>query len=334
MSPPSTGGPEGPLLFALGATRPLGEAVSRSLGVPLSPHEEREFEWGQHKARPLVNVRRRDVFVLHSLHGEPGQSADDKLCRLLFFIGALRDAAAERVTAVVPFLCYSREERETQPRDPVTTRYVAAMFEAVGTSRVVTLDVHSLAAFQNAFRCPTDHLEGRRLFVEHFAAREQRAEVTVVSPDLGGVPRAEAFRQALQRALGREVGAAFVEERRSQGEVSGDALVGSVAGRDVILLDDMICSGTTLVRAAQACRRAGAARVHAAASHGAFTDEAGTALADPALDGVVVLSALPPLALPDDIAARKLVVLDVAPLLGAAIRRIHEGGSLVDLLAC
>ncbi|MCW8139681.1 MAG: ribose-phosphate pyrophosphokinase, partial [Planctomycetota bacterium] len=215
------------LLFALGTTRPLGEGVSRALGAPLAAHEEREFEWGQHKARPLVNVRGRDVYVLHSLHGEPGQSANDKLCRLLFFLGALRDASAGRVTAVVPFLCYSRKDRKTKPRDPVTTRYVAALFEAVGADRVLTVDVHNLAAYQNAFRCRAEHLEGRPLLVERLAAglREQEA-VVVVSPDAGGVHRADALRASLARALGRPVDLAFVEKRRSEGVVSGDLLAG------------------------------------------------------------------------------------------------------------
>jgi ribose-phosphate pyrophosphokinase len=158
------------LLFALGATRAFGARVAERLGiVTLAEHEEREFEDGQHKARPLVSVRGRDVFVLHSLHGDDEQSVNDKLCRLLFFLGAVRDASAASVTAVVPFLCYSRKDRKTKARDPVTTRYVAALFEAMQVDRVVTLDVHNVSAFQNAFRCRTEHLEARGLFVEHLA---------------------------------------------------------------------------------------------------------------------------------------------------------------------
>lgn len=319
------------LLFALGTTRPLGEGVSRALGAPLAAHEEREFEWGQHKARPLVNVRGRDVYVLHSLHGEPGQSANDKLCRLLFFLGALRDASAGRVTAVVPFLCYSRKDRKTKPRDPVTTRYVAALFEAVGADRVLTVDVHNLAAYQNAFRCRAEHLEGRPLLVERLAAglREQEA-VVVVSPDAGGVHRADALRASLARALGRPVDLAFVEKRRSEGVVSGDLLAGDVRGRTAVIVDDMISSGTTTLRAARACLREGAARVVAAASHAAFTPGADEALADPALARVLVLDTVPPRGV--ERAREKLEVAPVAPLLGEAVRRLHEGGSLVDLL--
>ena len=221
----------------------------------------------------------RDVFVIHSLYGEPAQSANDKLVRLLFFIGALKDAAAGRVTAVVPYLAYARKDRKTKARDPVTTRYVACLFEAVGTDCVVTLDVHNLAAFQNAFRCRTENLEANSLFVAHFAPLVRDAEVAVVSPDAGGIKRAEQFRNRLADALQRPVGAAFAEKYRSAGVVSGEALVGDVGGKVAIIIDDLISAGTTIARAAQACRDHGATRVLAAASHGLFAGAANAVLA-------------------------------------------------------
>ena len=138
--------PERLMVFALTASAEIGTAVAAALSQPLAKHEEREFEDGEHKARPLDPVRGADVYVIHSLHGEPGNSANDKLCRLLFFIGALKDAGAARVTAVAPYLCYARKDRRTKPNDPVTTRYVAGLFESVGTDAVVTLDVHNPAA--------------------------------------------------------------------------------------------------------------------------------------------------------------------------------------------
>ncbi|HET20047.1 MAG TPA: ribose-phosphate pyrophosphokinase, partial [Chromatiales bacterium] len=201
-------------LFAPGASRPLGERVADILGIPLGALEERDFEDGEHKARPLESVRGADVYVLHSLHADAEQSVNDKLVRLLFLIGALRDAGAERVTALVSYLCYARKERKTKSRDPVTTRYVAALFEAVGVDRVVTLDVHSLAAFQNAFRCRTEHLESTRLFIEHFAPRLGDREAAVVSPDVGGVKRADGFREALERRLERPLASAFMHKKR------------------------------------------------------------------------------------------------------------------------
>src|SRR6516165_8314689 len=138
-------------VFALNSSHDFGEKVCARLGIPQSSHEEREFEDGEHKTRPLVNVRGRDVFVIQSLYGDPKQSVNDKLCRFLFFAGALRDASADRVTAVIPYLCYARKDRRSKPRDPVTTRYVAALFEAVGADAAVTMDVHNLAAYQNAW---------------------------------------------------------------------------------------------------------------------------------------------------------------------------------------
>jgi ribose-phosphate pyrophosphokinase len=325
-------GNDGLVLFALNASRAFGERVAAHAGAALSAHEEREFEDGEHKARPLVSVRGRDVYVIQSLYSDAGASVNDKLVRLLFFIGALRDASAARVTAVIPYLAYARKDRKTQPRDPVTTRYVAGLFEAVGSDRVVTLDVHNLVAFQNAFRCRTEHLEATRLFVDHFRPLLGTEEVVVVSPDAGGVKRAERLRVALSRALGRDVTSAFVEKLRAKGVVSGGALVGNVRGRSVIVIDDLISTGTTLARAVAACHAAGARRIYCAATHGLFVGGATALFAQPELDEVVVADSVPSFRLEAQRAGARLTLLDSAPLFGEAIRRLHAGGSLVELL--
>jgi len=319
-------------LFTLDASRPFGERVATALGVARTRHEEREFEDGEHKARSLENIRGRDVYVIHSLYGEPGISANDKLVRLLFFIGALKDASAARVTAVCPYLAYSRKDRRSKPRDPVSSRYVAQLFEAVGSDRVMTLDVHNLAAYQNAFRIPAEHLEARGLFVDWFAKQLPQDDIVVVSPDAGGVKRAEAFRISLSRALGRPVASAFMEKHRSEGVVSGEAVVGELENRTAIIVDDLISSGTTLARAAAACKRLGAGKVFAAASHGAFNGAAAEMLADQALDKVLVTDSIPPFRLPPVLLEERVEVLDCAPLFAEAIRRLHGGGSLVELL--
>jgi ribose-phosphate pyrophosphokinase len=319
-------------IFALNTTRDFGERVCAHLSLTLQAHEEREFEDGEHKARPLVNVRGREVFVLQSLYGEPQHSVNDKLCRLLFFLGALRDASAARVTAIIPYLCYARKDRKSKPRDPVTTRYVALLLEAMGVDRVVTLDVHNLAAFQNAFRIPTEHLEAKNLFVAYFAPLVQQDEVVVVSPDVGGVKRAEEFRQALSHALGREVHNAFLEKYRSAGVVSGDAVIGAVSGKIAIILDDLISSGTTLARAAASCQVQGAKKVYAAASHGVFSSKAEQILAHPALEKIVITNTIPPFRLAPEIVRDKLVLLDTAPLFAEAISRVQAGESIVELL--
>lgn len=324
---------EAPCLFALDASRAYGERVAAALGLPLCRHEEREFEDGEHKARPLENVRGRDAYVIHSLYGEPGMSANDKLVRLLFFIGALKDASAARATAVCPYLAYARKDRRSKPRDPVSSRYVAQLFEAVGADRVVTLDVHNLAAYQNAFRIPVEHLEARGLFVAWLTARLQEDEpVVVVSPDAGGVKRADAVRESLSGALGRPVGSAFMEKRRSEGVVSGEAFVGDVAGKTAVIVDDLVSGGATLARAAAACRSRGAKRILAAASHGLFNGAAASVLAESALEKLLVTNSVPPFRLPPALLDGRVEVLDTAPLFAEAISRLHQGGSLVELL--
>lgn len=318
-------------LFALNESLAFGERVSAHLGLSLSPHEEREFEDAEHKARPLVNVRDQDVFVIHSLYGDARQSGNDKLCRLLFFIGALKDASAARVTAVVPYLAYARKDRKTKPRDPVTTRYVAALFEAVGTDAVLTMDVHNLAAFQNAFRIRTENLEANKLFVHYFLPLLREGETVVVAPDAGGLKRAERFRQLLLHQLGKPVGAAFAEKYRSGGVVSGELLVGDVRGKIALIVDDLISTGNTLVRTARACRAQGAATVYAVASHGLFTADAPEVLAGDAIERLAVTDTVPPFRLEEGAARQKLALLSSAGLFAEAIQRMHGGGSLTAL---
>jgi ribose-phosphate pyrophosphokinase len=324
--------PDDLCLFALDTSRPFGERVAQALGMTLCAHEEREFEDGEHKARPLENVRGKDVYVIQSLYGEPGMSANDKLIRLLFFIGAVKDASAARVTAVCPYLAYARKDRRSKSRDPVSNRYVAQLLEAVGTDRVVTLDVHNLAAYQNAFRIPAEHLEARGLFVAWFTARLRDEDIVVVSPDAGGMKRAESLRQAMGRALDRPIGTAFIEKYRSEGVVSGETVVGDVSGKTALIIDDLIGTGTTLARAAAACKKLGAKWVYAAASHGMFVGAAGQVLADPALEQVLVTDTIPPFRLPPALLQGKVEMLESAPLFAEAIRRLHSGGSLVELL--
>lgn len=319
-------------VFALEASAAFGERVAQDLGIALSEHEERDFEDGEHKVRPLVSVRGKDVYVIQSLYGEPGQSPNDKLCRLLFFIGALRDAGADRVTAVVPYLCYSRKERRTKKRDPITTRYVASLFEAVGVDNVMSIDVHSQAAFENAFRCTVEHLEGAELFVEHFASLAEQGPFAVVSPDVGGVKRAEMVRQALSERLDEPVASAFMEKRRSEGVVSGHMLIGEVRDRTAIIIDDMVATGTTLVRAAQGCSRQGAKRVYAAATHGLFVGGSPELLAETTIDQIVVTDTVPPFRVDAQVAADRIVTLEASAVFAEAIRRMHEGESVTELI--
>jgi ribose-phosphate pyrophosphokinase len=322
---------DGLVLFALAASGAFGTRVAEALGVGLGAHEEREFEDGEHKVRPLVNVRGRDVYVIHGLYGDAAQTVNDKLVRLLFFVGALRDASAGRITAVVPYLAYARKDRKSKPRDPVTTRYVAQLFEAVGVDRVVSLDVHNLAAYQNAFRCRAEHLEAAPLFVRHLAATLQQQSVTVVSPDAGGIKRADDFRRRLGLVLGRPIPLAFAEKYRSEGTVSGDAFVGDVEGRTAIIVDDLISSGTTMARTAAACRTRGARSVYAVASHGIFAAASTDVLRGEVFDQIVVTDSVPPMRAIDQALEAKFARVSVTGLFAQAIMRLHGDGSLVEL---
>jgi ribose-phosphate pyrophosphokinase len=312
-------------LFAVGASRDYGARVTQHLDLVLSEHEERAFEDGEHKIRPLVEVRRQDVFVIHSLYGDAEQSPNDKLCRLLFFVGALKDAGAERVTAVTPYLCYARKDRRTQPRDPITTKYVARLFETSGADGIITVDVHNLAAFENAFRCPATNLEAIPLFVDHFVRLLRHDHVAVVSPDIGGAKRAEQFRRALTLQLDQEPTAAFVEKRRSGGVVSGEMLVGDVQGRAVVIFDDLISTGGTLQRAARRCHEAGATRIFAAATHGLFMGEAPSVLSDPVFEEVAVADTVRSVAAAEGWLPEKIRHLDSSRLLADAIIAVHAG---------
>jgi len=319
-----------PLIFAPQASGEFGRRVATAAGTTLSPMEEREFEGGEHKTRPLVSVRGEHVYVVQSLSGDSAGSANDRLCRLLFFIAGLKDCGAASITACVPFLAYGRKDRRTKERDPVTLRYVAQLFEAVGTSHVLALDAHNLAAFENAFRCPVDHLEAAPLMADQLAARVGGAQVSIVSPDIGGAKRAQRLQELLAARLGRDVGFAIIDKRRSSGVVSGgDLVVGPVEERHAVLVDDLISAGTTLMRAVQACRKAGAMQVDAFATHGVFLPEARQLLGSDGPDRLVVTDSILPTRLGDG--SGRLVVLEASALYGEAIRRIARGESVVAL---
>jgi len=317
-------------LFALGASAPLGTAIATALGVPLAPHEARDFEDGEHKLRPLASVRGHDVFVLQALYGDARESPNDRLVKVLFFTAALRDHGAARVTLVAPYLCYARKDRRTKPRDPVASRYVAQLVESVGVDRIVTLDVHNPAAYQNAFRIPAEHLEAASLFATEILRRCGDEPLCVVSPDAGGMKRAEALAEQLERRGGRPIERALMQKKRSAGVVSGEGFAGDVAGRTAIVVDDLISTGTTLARVAAACRARGARRILAAVTHGLFARGADAVLTDMPIEALLLTDTVPPFRLDPALHAR-LHVLSVAPLLGSAIRRLHDDGSLFEL---
>jgi ribose-phosphate pyrophosphokinase len=319
-----------PLLFALGNSRRLGEAIAGRLGLELSQHEERDFADGEHKARPLVEVGRRDAYVVHTLAADDRQSPNDKLVRLLFFIGALKHAGAARVTAVTPYLPFARKDRRTKPRDPVSMRYVAALFEAVGTDCLLTFEIHNIAAFENAFRtCRGENLPAAGLLAEQVLPIVGERPAVVVSPDSGGAKRANLFRTVLEKRLGRPVGNAMLEKHRSAGVVSGSLFAGDVEGCVAVIVDDLISSGGTIARAAEACRARGAVQTIAAAAHGLFSQGATPLFGAGGPDLVLVCDSVEVPAVADP---ARLQIVAAAPLLADAIARLNGGEPFYDLL--
>lgn len=321
-------------LFALDPDQAFAADVARCAGVSLAPLEDRAFEDGEYKIRPLESVRGRDVYVLSSLYHGEGASSADRLLKMLFFIGALRDAGAARITAVTPYLCFARKDRRTKPRDPVTTRYVAQLFEAMRIDGLIGIDIHNLAAFQNAFRCETIHLDAQALFARRLVADIGDAPVAVVSPDLGGDKRAELFRQRLERLLKRPVGKGFMDKFRSEGRVTSDIFAGDVRDRIAIVIDDLIAGGGTLARVAAACKAHGAQAVWGVATHGVFTSQAPALLSGAPLDRLIITDTAPlhPTSAIIPALGGRLTVVSVTALFGEAIRRRHLNGSIAELL--
>jgi ribose-phosphate pyrophosphokinase len=233
---------------------------------------------------------------------------------------------------VIPYLAYARKDRRTKPRDPVYTRYVAQLIEAAGADRAVTLDVHNASSIDNAFRIPLDHLSALPMMTAHFTQHLPQGKLAVASPDIGGIKRAQLFREMLERKTGKDVELAFVEKRRDSGVVTGGAIVGDVSGRAVIVLDDLCASGGTLTRAAAALRSAGATSVHAAVTH--IPHEPGVA-ALVASDHIAQIVTTDSVGYSPKAAATgggsKLKILSAGELLGCALSRMVTGKPLAPL---
>lgn len=321
-----------PLIIAPGESRSVAQAAGEAAGIALAPLEEREYPGGEFKLRPLETVCERRVFVVQSLAETPEAPMSHRLVRLLFLLQTLRDAGAAHVVAVIPYLAYARKDRRTKPQDPVYTRYVAQLIETAGTDRVVVLDVHNVSSLDNAFRIPIDHLTALPMMAAHFVRHLPTGKLAVAAPDIGGIKRAQAFRELLTHKTGKQVELLCIEKHRTGQSVAGGAVVGNASGRDVIVLDDMCASGATMLQAATALRAAGATSVHVAVTHTPVeTGVAALAAADHITQIVVTDSVGHELAITTSDHNSKVRTLATGELLGNAMARIAAGVSLTPL---
>jgi ribose-phosphate pyrophosphokinase len=305
-------------IFSGTANPGLAEAICQHLNVPLGKRLLGRFSDGEIYFQVLENVRGADVFVVQPC----SYPVDNHLLELLLMIDAFKRASAWRITAVLPYYCYARQDRKDKPRVPISAKLVADLLETAGASRALTLDLHA-PQIQGYFDVPVDHLYGSPVLVDYFR-HKKLSNLTVVSPDAGGVERARAFAKKLDAPL------AIVDKRRVDLDVTEVMnLIGDVRGRTALIVDDIIDTAGTLVKTADALIREGAAQVYAACTHAILSGPAVDRLAESKITEVVATDSVP---LSDaGKALTKLKILSVADLLARGIRSIHEESSISEL---
>ena len=304
-------------LFTGNANRPLAEEIAQYLRVPLSDAEVTRFSDGEIYVQVNENVRGTDVYVLQPTC----PPVNDTLMELLIMIDALKRASARRITAVLSYYGYARQDRKVEPRVPITAKLVADLLEAAGIDRVLALDLHA-GQIQGFFKVPVDHLFAAPVMIDYLGKKELRDPV-IVAPDAGGVERARAIAKRLNAGL------AIIDKRR-QGPNAAVAmhLIGEVRARDAVVIDDMIDTAGTLVQAVGALAREGARRILACGVHPVLSGPALERIGASPLEEVVVTNSIP---VPAEKRIPRVTVLSVAPLLGEAIRRIHDEESVSTL---
>lgn len=330
-------------IFALNSTREFGVSVSKHIGVELSRHEEKIFQDGESYGSSLENVRGKDVFVLHSLYSDANESINDKVIKMLIFIGSLKDASAGRITAVLPIYPYARQDRKTSSRAPITTKYIAELFESVGTRRILTMDAHNPTAIQNAFKINVDLLECAGLFANHIANEVENGKfgnvkhnsLAVIS-DVGGMVRVRKFRKLLARKMKideNDIDIACMDKlHKNNGEITAERIVGNVKEKHVIVLDDMISSGKTIWECAEASLKTGALTLSVCATHGLYVGNANDYLDHKFIDRIITADTIVPFRITNSNVKNKLTVLNTSKLFAQAILRTHREESISDLI--
>lgn len=310
-------------IFAGSSNRPLAEAICREMGMELGNAEVGAFSDGENFVSIYETVRGSDVFVVQSTCAP----VNDNLMEMLIMIDALKRASAGRITAVMPYFGYARQDRKTKPRDPISAKLVANLITRAGADRVLTMDLHA-SQIQGFFDIPVDNLLGNPIFTRHFAERfgDDVEGTMVVSPDVGSVARARAFAQKLGMGL------AIVDKRRQKANSSEVMnIIGDVRGKRVILFDDMVDTGGSLCGAAQALvELGGATEVYACASHGVLSGPAVDRIQKSVIKEVIFLDTVPTRS---GVKCDKIKYLSVAHMFAEAIERIYEEVSVSKLFS-
>jgi ribose-phosphate pyrophosphokinase len=304
-------------LFSGNANVALAEEIAQYLGVSLGASKVTRFSDGEIQVKINESVRGADVFVIQST----SQPVNENLMELLVMVDAVRRASARRITAVIPYYGYARQDRKTRARDPITAKLVANLLYASGARRVVTMDLHA-GQIQGFFDIPVDHLPGVPILAEYFL-QQKLDNVAVVSPDLGGVTRA--------RDLAERIGApiAIIDKRRPEPNVAEVMnIIGNVKGKKVIMIDDIIDTAGTIYQGSRAMKEWGAEEIYVCCTHPVLSGPAIQRLAEAPVKEVLVTNTI---TLSEEKLMDKLKMLSVAPLLGEAIIRIHEDLSVSKL---
>lgn len=302
-------------LFSGNANRPLAQEMADYLDLRLGDANVGRFRDGEIRVSIHDNVRGVDAFVV-----QPTEPPADNLLELLIMIDAIRRASARRITAVIPYFGYARQDRKDRPRVAITAKLVANLLAVAGADRVLTMDLHA-PQIQGFFDIPLDHIYAAPVLLQYFD-RHGGNELVVMAPDIGSIKMARAFAKRLGAGLG------FVDKRRPKPDAAEVMnVVGEVEGRHVIMVDDIISTGTSLIEAANAMKKMGASKVTAGATHAVFAGEAVSNLQSSVIEEIVITNTLPR----NETLPPKIRVLSVAELLGEAIDRIHGEKSVSSL---
>lgn len=312
--------PEGIKFFTGNAHKELAHEIAEYLQMPVGDATVTKFSDGEIMVQINENVRGSDVFVLQPTC----MPVNRHIIELLLMIDALKRASARRITAVIPYYGYARQDRKVQPRVPISAKLIADLITAAGTNRVLTMDLHA-AQIQGFFNIPVDNLYASPVILDYVEKKyNHKKELVIVSPDAGGVERARAFAKKLQCSI------AIIDKRREAANISQIMnVIGDVKDKDTIILDDMIDTGGTTIQAATALKDKGAKRVIAACTHAVLSGNAVEKLNDSVIEELIVTNTIPLNSKKEK--CKKITVLSIAPLIAEAIKRIHEESSISSL---